>query len=300
MGIDTFDSAAYDLYAKDDRYITRTRTFRIQELSELPCICDICRKISVKEILEMSKKEREKLLAKHNLYVSLEEIKAIRTYIKEGSLWNYLEEKSRAHPALYEAFLFLKKHVKYLEKYNPISKINLRGLFLFDAFSAIRPEILTYYEMFINNFKFNDNSILILLPFLHSRPFIRTKISRFLTSKLSELDVNVKKTINLVYVGFPFILIPYELSETYPLAQWEGRVKSFRFRSIINKILSKIQNASIRKAVLIVTSDYKSLFTKIEDILIKNNIPIVTINLQSLNLNSFVNNISKILDFIIK
>jgi hypothetical protein len=95
-------------------------------------------------------------------------------------------------------------------------------------------------------------------------------------------------------------LIPYELSETYPLAQWEGRVKSFRFRSIINKILSKIQNASIRKAVLIVTSDYKSLFTKIEDILIKNNIPIVTINLQSLNLNSFVNNISKILDFIIK
>jgi 7-cyano-7-deazaguanine tRNA-ribosyltransferase len=300
MGIDTFDSAAYDLYAKDDRYITRTRTFRIQELSELPCICDVCRKISVKEILEMSKKEREKLLAKHNLYVSLEEIKAIRTYIKEGSLWNYLEEKSRVHPALYEAFLFLKKHIKYLEKYNPISKINLRGLFLFDAFSAIRPEILTYYEMFINNFKFNDNSILILLPFLHSKPFIRTKISRFLTSKLSELDVDVKKTINLVYVGFPFILIPYELSETYPLAQWEGRVKSFRFRSIINKILSKIQNASIRKAVLIVTSDYKSLFTKIEDILIKNNIPILTINLQSLNLNSFVNNISKILDFIIK
>jgi tRNA-guanine transglycosylases, various specificities len=300
MGIDTFDSAAYDLYAKDDRYITRTRTFRIQELSELPCVCEICRRFSVKELLEMDKKEREKMLAKHNLYVSLEEIKTIRTFIREFSLWNYLEEKARSHPSLYRALLFLKKHVKYLEKYNPLTKANLRGIFLFDSLSALRPEIITYYEMFINNFKFHENSILIMLPFLRHKPFIRSKVSKFLTSKLSELDINIKNTIDLVYVGFPFILVPYELSETYPLAQWEGFIGSLRFKNVLNRMLEKIQNTSISKAVLITTPNYKTLFNKIEEILAKNKVPTLKISLSSLNLNIITQNISKILDFITK
>lgn len=87
MGIDTFDSAAYALYARNNRYLTTTGTVRLEELKYNICVCPVCRENSPQELLEKPQGERETLLAKHNLYVSLMEIQTIRQSILEGRLF---------------------------------------------------------------------------------------------------------------------------------------------------------------------------------------------------------------------
>ncbi|WP_054853991.1 tRNA-guanine transglycosylase [Vulcanisaeta distributa] len=115
MGIDLFDSASYVLYARDDRIILRDRTVRLSEVKvdRIPCNCPpVCRKYSVKELTSMNKAERERLLAIHNLYVLWEEIQEIKARIKEGTLWEYLEEKAGGDARVKSALLALRKGVK--------------------------------------------------------------------------------------------------------------------------------------------------------------------------------------------
>ncbi|MDL5503268.1 MAG: tRNA-guanine transglycosylase, partial [Candidatus Methanoperedens sp.] len=98
LGCDLFDSASYALYAKDGRYMTARGTYHIENLQYLPCSCPICSSLSVRELLESDK--REELLARHNLYVTFEEIRVVKQAIQEGSLWELVENRCRAHPQL--------------------------------------------------------------------------------------------------------------------------------------------------------------------------------------------------------
>ena len=85
MGCDVFDSAAYALYAKDRRYLTPQGSYRLDELSELPCACRVCRDHSAQEVRESN--DAVRLLSLHNLAVSLAEISHVRQAIAEGTLW---------------------------------------------------------------------------------------------------------------------------------------------------------------------------------------------------------------------
>ena len=90
LGCDLFDSAAYALYAKEGRYLTERGTLHLENLKDLdrfPCSCPVCSTYKPKEIYKMDKKQRTRLLAEHNLYVTFEEIGRIKNAIKEGSLW---------------------------------------------------------------------------------------------------------------------------------------------------------------------------------------------------------------------
>lgn len=113
-GVDLFDSAAYALYAKDNRYMTERGTEHLGELRELPCECPVCTKYSPKEL-------DERLLAEHNLYQTFKEIRTIRHAIHEGTLWELVEQRIRAHPRLIEAYRRMRKYNKYLETVVPIT-----------------------------------------------------------------------------------------------------------------------------------------------------------------------------------
>ena len=98
MGCDLFDSAAYALYARQDRYLTVHGTGKLAEMSYLPCSCPVCQEHTLKELMESPQKT--KLLARHNLYVSLQEMKQVKESIREGSLWDLLETRCRSHPRM--------------------------------------------------------------------------------------------------------------------------------------------------------------------------------------------------------
>lgn len=133
LGIDIFDSAAYALYASNGRYMTVNGTKQLSELKELPCNCPICAKYKPMELTE-------KLLAKHNLYVTFSEIRTIKQAIHEGRLWELVESRVTAHPELLKGYIKIQKYFEYLEKQVPVG--GKKAFFELSAESSSRPEIL--------------------------------------------------------------------------------------------------------------------------------------------------------------
>ena len=99
LGVDTFDSASYILYARDGRYITEWGVYRLEDLDYLPCNCPVCSKYTPQDLKEMEKAEATRLLALHNLYVISRTIRRVKQAIREGRLWEVLEETGRMHPS---------------------------------------------------------------------------------------------------------------------------------------------------------------------------------------------------------
>ena len=120
MGCDLFDSAAYALYAKEGRYLTTHGSFRINELMDLPCACTVCRSHTAEELCTAP--DRERLLALHNLYVTLAEISRIRQAIFDGTLWELVDERCRGHPQLLAGYRALLDRTISLEKKDRVSK----------------------------------------------------------------------------------------------------------------------------------------------------------------------------------
>jgi len=142
MGCDVFDSAAYALYAREGRYLTPSGSAKLQELSELPCPCRICRSHSADELRESPEKER--LLALHNLHVSLAEISRIRQAIQDGVLWELVDERCRSHPALLKGYRALLSRAATLEERDRVSK---RRFFYRGSESCARTEVIRYHAM---------------------------------------------------------------------------------------------------------------------------------------------------------
>ncbi len=139
MGLDSFDSASYALYARDDRLMFPWGTERLQDMEEIP-YSPFLERYTVKELLEMKREERAKLLAKHNLWVILQEIRAIREAIRGEYLFEYVQERVRTHPGLYEAYRYLlEKYWKFLEEFTPFTKKH--GLFAVGEEFSLRPEV---------------------------------------------------------------------------------------------------------------------------------------------------------------
>ncbi len=140
MGLDTFDSASYALYAKDDRIMYPWGTVRLDELEEFTFYSPYLEKYTPQELRNVSKEERERIIAKHNLWVILSEIKSIREAIRGEYLFELVQERVRSHPGLYKAYEYLlKNYGSYLEEYTPFSKKH--GLFVVDNLFKERPEV---------------------------------------------------------------------------------------------------------------------------------------------------------------
>jgi 7-cyano-7-deazaguanine tRNA-ribosyltransferase len=137
LGCDLFDSASYALYAKDGRYMTTRGTYHLEQLHYLPCSCPVCSSHTARELSGSEK--REELLARHNLYATFGEMREIKQAIHEGSLWELVEQRCRAHPQLLSGLKHtLSKHSGWIEKFQPLS----RSTFFYSGpESSLRPEV---------------------------------------------------------------------------------------------------------------------------------------------------------------
>ena len=142
MGCDLFDSAAYALYAKEGRYLTTHGSFKIDELADLPCSCAVCRSHTAEQL--RTAKDRTRLLALHNLAVTLAEIARIRQAITDGTLWELVDERCRNHPQLLSGYRRLLQHNAELE---PFDRAHKRRFFYRGDESCARTEVLRYQRM---------------------------------------------------------------------------------------------------------------------------------------------------------
>src|SRR5436309_1262501 len=119
LGCDLFDSAAYALYARAGRYLTSEGTQLLGDIVEFACNCPACTGISPSEVLEAAPKEREARLIQHNLWACFWELRRIREAIRRGRRWEWLESRSRVHPALLDCFDRIRRHSTLLEASTP-------------------------------------------------------------------------------------------------------------------------------------------------------------------------------------
>lgn len=234
MGCDLFDSAAYILYAEDDRFLTTRGTIKLENLVEMPCSCEVCSKYTPDDLRAMDKEERTQLIAQHNLHVSFGELRLIRQAIAEGSLMELVEERCRAHPMLLDALRQLSNYTEDLELYEPRSK---RSAFFYTGTESLgRPEVLRH----INKLKTMDKKdTLVVLPH-YRKPYTKympkdfkdlyvcagaiddeSDVDELKESKFTPSEFDPENT-DFMVLDIPFGLIPLELDEVYPLSQNES------------------------------------------------------------------------------
>jgi len=187
MGCDLFDSAAYALYARQDRYLTVQGTGKLEEMSYLPCSCPVCQKHTLKEL--MASPDKTRLLARHNLYVSLQEIKQVKESIREGSLWDLLEVRCRSHPRMLDGLRRLASKAEWLERLDTARKSTF---FCTSAEGSLRPEVMRYARR-IDRISLQGNVLITDDSHMDASGFDR-----------------------VLYWKPPFGPYPAELAETYP------------------------------------------------------------------------------------
>lgn len=204
LGCDLFDSASYVKFAQDDRYMTRERTYHINEMEILPCSCPVCYSRDPRDLLSIPKREREHLTARHNLWVLRTVMDEIRSSIEEGTLWEIVERSAMSNPKMYAAVRRMRDYRKILEKESPRSA---RRFICCSGLSLARPEFRRYEETLkILNEERIEKTVL-LDDWNSSR-------NRNVTEEFSRPPKGWKTMVNS-----PFGPVPYELIEMYPLGQ---------------------------------------------------------------------------------
>jgi 7-cyano-7-deazaguanine tRNA-ribosyltransferase len=143
LGCDLLDSAAYAIYARDDRYLTVHGTEHLDSLHYFPCECPVCTEHTPDEVERMGDAAREELLAEHNLHVSFGELRRVKQAIKSGNLMELVEARAHAHPRTLDGFRALLDHSEQLEETDPASK---DAFFYTSADSARRPEVVRHHR----------------------------------------------------------------------------------------------------------------------------------------------------------
>lgn len=208
LGCDMFDSASYAKYAREDRLMYPTGTRFLDDLHDLACNCPSCSRSSVDDLKRMPREERTKRLAQHNLYVCLNEIKEIKNAIHEGSMWELVEMRARAHPALLEALKALSRHKRFLEEFEPASRRS--AFFYCGPESYDRPAVTRYQENYFTRHRRHDAKVLVGFPETQ-KPYSRT---------YWPLISQILKRVDAAFVVVSFFgPVPIELDEYYPIAQ---------------------------------------------------------------------------------
>lgn len=244
LGVDTFDSASYILYAKDERYIYEHGTRKLSSLSYFPCNCPICRKYEPKDLLEMGRNDRVRLIAEHNLNAIARTIREVKEAIKEGRLWELLERYAASHPSARDAFGRVIKYIHWIEKLDSRFRGSGRGIFLTSSTSYYRPELVRHREFLRRYLEKTllggDARRLVLIPGdLKDRPFIRSAIYGRVVEFAMRNRMDLEQCIRLVYAPF-FDIVPIEISYTYPYSQCE--ISSAAAGRVAGKMLGAVRD----------------------------------------------------------
>lgn len=209
LGCDLFDSASYAKFARDGRMMFPDGSASIRDMSDLSCQCRVCSKHSPEELKAMESEERESMLAEHNLHVCNAQIRRIKMAIREGTLWELVEQTCRCHPKLLDGLRGLSRHNEFLERYEPLSR---RGALLFTGSESYhRPAIWRYQHRLFERYSHPRTEIMIALP-ESEKPYGRTHAA---------LMAKIDERTNAHFIVLSSIgPVPIELDEIYPVGQF--------------------------------------------------------------------------------
>ena len=252
LGCDFFDSAAYAIYAREDRYMTEYGTTKLSELKYLPCSCPVCIKNDPDGVMATPKVERQEMLAKHNLHVSFSELRRIKQATMEGRLWEHLELRAHGHPTLLQALKKLDRYSEYLEKQSPVTKKS--GLFFFSSLGLARPEVVRHrIRIFERYSPPRKAKVLVLLPQTRTKPFHKSKEHQKVLKEMQQRIGEEADKVHVCTYAAPFGIIPMELDEVYPLSQHEiaTPLDAETITYVAKEVAHYIETTSYEKIILL-------------------------------------------------
>jgi 7-cyano-7-deazaguanine tRNA-ribosyltransferase len=212
LGCDLFDSSAYIKYAQEDRLIFSNGTQHLKDLEELSCCCPICSSYHINELKKSEKIQRTKLIAEHNLYISMVEIKKIRNAIRVGKLWELVEQKASENPQLYNALSVLgkKEEQEYLEKHEPVYK--KKAIFYTGPHTINRPQLYRMNQRLQQWYQLAHDTIIVFPE--STKPYHVTYEQ--------EITAIYRRNPNVdILINSSLGPVPIFLDEMYPFAQSE-------------------------------------------------------------------------------
>ncbi len=221
LGCDLFDSAAYSLFAKEGRYITETGTWMLGELDEFPCACPVCTGHSPGELLKFDVDTRFRLLAEHNLFVTMRELRVVREHMREGSLWQLVETRCRNHPRLLEALRVVLDSgaAGRIGEEEPVFKD--RAAFYTGPETLSRPDVKSLRESLPSKHSIsNAVQHVVIIPDLDVNAISSPQHARWMKAIATACEsAGIDRTAVLVLVLNPvFGLIPEDLLPVYPFS----------------------------------------------------------------------------------
>ena len=219
LGCDTFDSASYMLYAKQQRYITDDGTRYLSDITVFPCNCEVCSKYTPDELRQTESIEKINQLAIHNLHAIKLEVDKTKQAIHEGRLWEYVIKKARAHPKLFEMIEVMTNNNEFLGLSTP--KFKEKAIFLYDKEDQFRPEVQSFHKI-VRRFKSKKKKLLITREFNTKPGYLSHQYTR-LKQKFKDFEA-----FQVCQYNPQLGLIPIEISDIFPAAHHETARLDFR------------------------------------------------------------------------
>ncbi|MFW6144339.1 MAG: tRNA guanosine(15) transglycosylase TgtA, partial [Candidatus Natronoplasma sp.] len=209
LGCDLFDSSSYAKYAKRGDMMFPGGTKNLDSLDYLECECPVCTSHTVEELEGLEEERKEALLARHNLWISLKEIEKVKQAVIEGSLWELVERRVRAHPELLKTLDVLAENYPFLSRYEPRSR--KKAFFYTGSESYNRPAVKRIKEWIMKDYEPPCEGPTLLFEIdENQKPY-----HRYLRQELKSLE---GYSVNLL-VSTGLGPIPLEMDEIYPIAQ---------------------------------------------------------------------------------
>jgi len=218
MGADIVDDLMPVIKGYKDIYLTNSGEFHLDRLHEFPCSCPVCSSTTPQELLKISKKERAEALSKHNVLKLSEEMRAVREYIRNGQLREYIERQCRARPWLTAALRLIDAENIFLEKRTPIYR---QGTFYANTSESLnRVEIKRFAARVLERYSPPDLDTLVLLPCSAKKPYSISLSHQKFISALGKY----RKFVHEVMLTSPMGVVPRELELMYPAAHYDTPV----------------------------------------------------------------------------
>ncbi|MDV0447809.1 hypothetical protein MsAg5_17260 [Methanosarcinaceae archaeon Ag5] len=227
LGADIFDTTRAVVAAYNDLYMTTAGTFYLEDLAELPCRCTACTGKSAKDLREMEKSERARLLEMHNVGALEAELSLVREKIRANLLREYVEGQCRTKTWLTGLLRLYDRTAAgdsmsgrdgYAEQNAPTFR--RETMYATTSESQNRAEIVRFANRVVENYEAPNKEILIIFPCSMKKPYsISNSHQRFIQT----IERN-RKYVNEIIITSPIGLVPRELELTYPAAHYDTTV----------------------------------------------------------------------------
>ncbi len=227
LGIDMFDSAAYALFAKDDRIMTPWSTIHLKDTEEWPVLTPTLSKHTPQELKKMKPDKRTAILARHNLEISIAELARCREAIRAKRIWELVQNRCYQNPYLAEAFEWIISSDKdWQNEFNWLSKsfnpIRTGGVSWANEIVKERPWAETSTHIVYNRWRSTadywkvknigtENNRIAIILYGKQGPW-RDKSSRLVEEIISKFP-NAE-----IFVQTPLGIIPWGLEDVNPFA----------------------------------------------------------------------------------